>query len=160
MGRAQAAEGGPAGIESQVGPGKLGCDPDAHEHAEQAPRHGQHDADLDRIIVIGRLAVLHRIGRVEVGQNRVEQRASEKHHDDALDTEWVGPSKTGHQYADEPNSDEEKRSGLTLRKGKLVDHARASPRLSAKNFVLSGSLTKPSSSKRSAEFPTISANVL
>src|SRR5690606_20657477 len=159
MGRAQAAEGGPAGIESQVGPGKLGCDPDAHEHAEQTPRHGQHDADLDRIIVIGCLAVLQRIGRVEIRQNGIKQRASEKHHDDALDAEWVAPSKTGHQYADEPNSDEEERSGLTLRKGELVNHDRASPGLAAKNFVLSGSLTKPSNSNRSAEFPTISANV-
>src|SRR3546814_3467936 len=52
--RAQAAETGPCGVESQVGERQEPCHPVADEHREHGPDHGDDDPGLARVVIIAR----------------------------------------------------------------------------------------------------------
>src|SRR3546814_3662247 len=60
--RAQAAETGPCGVESQVGERQEPCHPVADEHREHGPDHGDDDPGLARVVIIARQS---RFGRSE-----------------------------------------------------------------------------------------------
>jgi hypothetical protein len=55
VGRSHPSEGRPRRIEGEIGPSELGGNPHAHEHAENGPAHRQHDADLDRVVIVAGL---------------------------------------------------------------------------------------------------------
>ena len=57
VGRPHPSEGRPRCVEGEIGPGELGGNPHAHEHAENGPGHRQHDADLDRVVVVAGLPI-------------------------------------------------------------------------------------------------------
>src|SRR3546814_18605609 len=61
--RAQAAETGPCGVESQVGERQEPCHPVADEHREHGPDHGDDDPGLARVVIIPPKSRFERFGR-------------------------------------------------------------------------------------------------
>ena len=57
MGRSHASEGRPRRVEGEVRPSELGGNPHAHKHPEHGPGHRQHNANLDRVVVIAGLPI-------------------------------------------------------------------------------------------------------
>src|SRR5690606_38436309 len=90
MGWPHAPESGPGGVEGEVRPCELRGYPHAHEHAEDSPDHGQHDPDLDRVVVVVGLPVFRWFGLVDRRQHESEQDATVKQHYHALHAQRIG----------------------------------------------------------------------
>ena len=66
MHRPQPAEARPAGVEGEFGIGQQPGHPDADEHADHGPDHGQDDADLAGIVVVVVEPFFRRLGRIDI----------------------------------------------------------------------------------------------
>ena len=78
------------GVEGEVGPSQLRGNPYAHEHAEHGPGHRQHDADLDRVVVIVVEPLTGRLRGVEGGKHDEDEPDTCHHDDEAMHAHWVG----------------------------------------------------------------------
>jgi hypothetical protein len=89
VGRSHPSEGRPRRIEGEIGPSELGGNPHAHEHAKNGPAHRQHDADLDRVVIVAGLSIHLRFGRVCGRKHEPQQDAAVYQHDHAMYSERI-----------------------------------------------------------------------
>ena len=89
VGRPHPSEARPRRVEGEIGPGELGGNPHAHEHAEDGPGHRQHDADLDRVVIVAGLSIHLRFGRVCRRKHETQQDAAVYQHDHAMYSERI-----------------------------------------------------------------------
>ena len=98
--RTKAAEARPCSVEREIRPRELRRHPHAHEHPEDGPGHGEHDADLDGVIVVRCLPVIGRFRLLKRGHDQIEESGSEKDDNHAVDPERIRTAEHGHCPSD------------------------------------------------------------
>ena len=125
--RPEPAEARPAGIERQVGIGEKRRHPDADEHREDGPGHGQPDAELDRIVVVLAQPVLGRLRREVVAADEPHHEEACQHHDAAVNAERVVPAGNRHRRADGGHQGEDDDGEAPLEEGEIGHHHSSPP---------------------------------
>ena len=123
----QAAEARPGGVEGEVGPDEERRDPEADRHADRAPDHREHDAHLDRVVVVGGEPARRRVGRVEIAQDEAEEAGRKEDHDKPVQAERRAPARDRHQEPDDHARHEQSEREAAVPGRQLGDHPGVSP---------------------------------
>src|SRR6478609_4475788 len=96
-----ATETRPGGVEGQVGPGEERGNPDPEKHADDAPGEGKHDANLGRVIIVVRQALIGWLRLEILRQDQEDTAEPAEKDDDAMNPhEVVVPGDRHHEPAE------------------------------------------------------------
>src|SRR3546814_18164835 len=87
--RPESSEARPGGIEGHLGIGEQQGYPDPDEHCEDGPNHRQHNADLDRVVIVMGKPLFGRVRRVVAGEDDEDSPDAERENDETMENEGM-----------------------------------------------------------------------